>query len=132
MVEMRRHCLTMLVATAGFLAAAPPQGVTGAPEPSPAVQGTGSGGVTEVGRPLDVLRPRAEAEARERALEDLVRNLTGDLQGEALSKERERIAEAARGREARWEIRYWTCGAVTATVTLPADTTDLQGQGGDG
>jgi hypothetical protein len=106
--------LALLVPAAVLLAAASPAG-------EPLARGRGAAGVVEVGRPLDVVRTRAERRARERAAADLVAELAGEGAGDAAVEEIRRRAE---GREASWQVRYWSNGAVTATVTIPAGGLD--------
>jgi hypothetical protein len=90
--------------------------------------GRGAAGIVQVGRPLDVVRERAERQARSRAVDSLVQAATalamsargvhtGEVDVDAISA---RTRSAARGPGAAWEIHYWSNGAVTARVSLPA------------
>jgi hypothetical protein len=69
------------------------------------VQARGAAGVTEVGRPLDVLRPHAEALARQRAMAEL--------------EKRAGLEVGQTDRQLTWQILYWTNGAVSVTATTP-------------
>jgi hypothetical protein len=97
--------------------------------PDEVIVGQGAAGVAEVGRPLDVLRTRAEHEARERATDALVRACLDlvnaapgvhkgkDWQEKTEARVRTRVASG----QARWQLGYWSNGAVTARVELDAD-----------
>ena len=94
-----------------------------------AVEGSGAAGVAEVGRPLDVVRGRAEARARARAVDALV--LSADLLASGqdphhtVERQAGDLEEKARTRAtsetAIWHLHYWSNGAVTARVTLPRE-----------
>lgn len=96
-------------------------------EPGSCIEGRGAAGVTEVGRPLDVVRSRAEVRARVRAADDLVQSISvlasgpdrHHTEGPAAGSLDERARSAAAGGSARWHLRYWSNGAVTARVTIP-------------
>ena len=113
----------LLFAASFWIASTTPQPVEVAPVAAPqaagVIQGRGAAGVMEVGRPLDVVRGRAEHLARERALADLAsgvaqaRGTPGDAEG--AGKQVERLD--ARG-DLGWEVRYWTNGSVSAVVTV--------------
>ena len=86
------------------------------------VQGRGAAGVTEVGRPLDVLRARAERKARQRAMDELISNVL-DTRGQDLTQKQRksltaRVEDVAGSKEALWQTSYWTNGAVTTTVLI--------------
>ena len=98
-----------------------------------AIQGEGAAGVNEVGRPLDVLRTRAERLARQRAIEDLVLKIrTNQEAGEKEDPDdtlSAKIRSRATSKEAFWQVHYWTNGAVTATVTIrTADLLKTEGE----
>lgn len=124
---------TASLATLFALALATPLPTTAYQEPArDSVQGSGAAGVTEVGRPLDVLRARAERQARQRATRDLTEKILEGLANppadERRDELRERIEERAASPDALWQVRYWTNGAVTATVTIR--TQDLIAEAG--
>ncbi len=96
-------------------------------EPGSRLEGRGAAGVTEVGRPLDVVRGRAEVRARARAVDDLVHSArllaSGQDQHHTVERQAGGLDDTARsvaaGQTARWRMQYWSNGAVTARVTVP-------------
>ena len=98
-------------------------------EPEPRIEGQGAAGVVEVGRPLDVVRGRAEALARARAVDALVSSAKLLASGQDLDHTEGRgagdIGDEARARAgastALWQLRYWSNGAVTAQVAVSRD-----------
>ncbi|MBW2263918.1 MAG: hypothetical protein JRG91_18310 [Deltaproteobacteria bacterium] len=98
-------------------------------EPGFRLEGLGAAGVAEVGRPLDVLRGRAEARARARAVDALVLSANllaaGQDTHHTVGRQAGGLEEKARARAtaetAIWHLHYWSNGAVTARVTLPRE-----------
>jgi hypothetical protein len=102
----------------------------GPPAQQPArIEASGAAGVTEVGRPLDVVRTRAEALARERAVDAVAvaarqlaagqdRHHTEEHPAGGL-EDRARAASSAK--TASWQLRYWSNGAVSARLGVPGD-----------
>jgi hypothetical protein len=100
-----------LLSGAGGLAAGTDTGV---------VEARAAAGVSEVGRPLDVLRDRAERQARQRAeaaLVDVLERLVKDGQRHHTARD---VSSTIRD-EASWDVRYWSNGSVTARVAVPRD-----------
>jgi hypothetical protein len=92
------------------------------------VVGRGAAGIAQVGRPMDVVRERAEIQARTRAVDSLADAATAlamavqgvHTEGVDTDGIRGRARSEAEGDGAVWEVHYWSNGAVTARVALPA------------
>jgi hypothetical protein len=99
----------------------------------------GSAGVTEVGRPLDVVRARAETLARARAVDAVVAAARQLASGQDQHHTEDHPAgdpedgarAAASAKTASWQLRYWSNGAVTVRLSVPGDGI-LAGVGPDG
>lgn len=92
------------------------------------IEARAAAGVTEVGRPLDVLRDRAERQARQRAeaaLSQVLEELVNDGQRHHTARD---VSSTIRD-EASWDVRYWSNGSVTARVAVPREAS---GRGGPG
>ncbi len=120
MSRARMPILALPVLVAVF---APGPSISAGEDAQGRLQGTGAAGITEVGRPLDMLRARAERTARERAVQSLVINALAAAGSKADAADVEkRVKDAAASKTSEWKVRYWTNGAVTATVSVnPAD-----------
>jgi len=105
----------------GLLATAGPPARTGE-----LIEASGAAGVTEVGRPLDVVRARAEALARARAVDSMIVSARQLASGHDQHHTEEqpagdlevRARAAASAKTATWQVRYWSNGAVTARLSV--------------
>jgi hypothetical protein len=90
------------------------------------VRGDGAAGVLAVGRPLDVVREGAARQARQRAVESLAGRAVALYTARAgVHKAPEgdagqRARALASGKDALWQMSYWSNGAVTARVAVDA------------
>lgn len=116
-----------------ILVAALPAGSTlAAPGEAGSVHAAGAAGVMEVGRPLDMLRARAERQARARAVEEAASRavqVAGGVEGSHGAADAGSVEERVRSRAGAgsWRLRYWSNGAVTASWSLPLDGIDAPG-----
>ena len=92
------------------------------PAPAGVIEGRGAAGAVEAGRSLDLLRSRAEREARERAVASLVLASRSHQPAADPARLEGRVRSLASGDIARWYMDYWSNGAVSARVTLPASS----------